>query len=157
MAFELIIENQTVIPPVEVNQIVVTNRVYRTYFEPNIERLHIKNWGFASWTKSDKCGDDIGVWHVKKKQAFDIKDLHEHYEASSSNYNVVGESHLEYYRLKHPDKFAILMACSEQNNECIDCFDDLRFTDSLAYYIKLANDPKKQLRCETCFIHETQK
>lgn len=46
------------------------------------------------------------------------EELNDHYEKSRSNYNIQGESHLEYYRNKFPDHYSQL---KEHTMGCKNC------------------------------------
>lgn len=46
-----------------------------------------------------------------------MKDIIKHYENSKKNYDVIGESHLEYYREKYPENYKKLKAYYDTNNK----------------------------------------
>lgn len=48
-----------------------------------------------------------GEWIVLEKD-WKKQEIEKHYQESKKNYNVEGESHLDYYRSKHPKNYAIL-------------------------------------------------
>ena len=46
---------------------------------------------------------------VSRKPKIQLQDVEEHYKSSSENYNIEGsESHLAYYREKHPKYYSLL-------------------------------------------------
>ncbi|WP_298554335.1 hypothetical protein [uncultured Algibacter sp.] len=48
--------------------------------------------------------------HVSEKPNMSLQEVEEHYRVSSENYDVdSGESHLAYYREKHPANYQVLL------------------------------------------------
>ncbi|GAL64566.1 MULTISPECIES: hypothetical protein [Flavobacteriaceae] len=47
---------------------------------------------------------------VSEKPSISLQEAEEHYRVSSENYDVdSGESHLAYYREKHPENYQVLL------------------------------------------------
>lgn len=69
------------------------------------------------WGKKNLDNFHSDLVKIQFKKGLSELELNEHYNQSNAKYDIKGESHLEYYKNKHPENYERLVEISQRLNK----------------------------------------